>query len=134
MFLRRRHPQPDRAHCGDAHHRRNPEVRRGRQPRLSEHRWPASGRWLAAIVVLHVVLYRRLSGRVPAQRAGLPPARAEERRLTDRLLLMRRLFSTTVTLAFATFGTALAAGQQPAAPAKPPTAESAASTVTADQV
>ena len=39
---------------------------------------------LGADVVLHVVLHRRLSGRVPAQRAGLPPAGAQERRLDHR--------------------------------------------------
>ena len=37
-----------------------------------------------ADVVLHVLLHRRLSGRVSAQRAGLPPAGAQERRLEPR--------------------------------------------------
>ena len=44
VLLRRRHAEPLGADRGDAHARGDPEVRRGRQPRLSEPRRPASGR------------------------------------------------------------------------------------------
>ena len=44
---------------------------------LSEPRRPARGRRQPAGLVLHVVLHRRLSGRLPARRAGVPSARAQ---------------------------------------------------------
>ena len=78
VLLRRRYAEPFGADRRHAHDRRDPEVRRGRQPGLPEPRRPASGRGLGADVVLHVVLHRRVSGRVPARRAGVPPARAQD--------------------------------------------------------
>ena len=40
-------------------------------------------------LVLHVVLHRRLPGRVPARRAGVPAARAESRRVNRRRSSLR---------------------------------------------
>ena len=47
---------------------------------------------------------------------------------------MRRFLRPVVIVAFTVLATTLSAGQQPAAPAKPPAGEPAAATVTADQV
>src|SRR6185295_202017 len=103
VLLRRRHAESSGADCRNPHHRRNPQVRRGGYARLSEHRGPSTGGRAAAVLVLHLVLYRGLPGRVSAQRTSLSAARAEE----CRLAAMRRfafapalgalLFSLAVT-------------------------------------
>ena len=51
---------------GDAYARGDPQVRRGRFAGVPEPRRPAAGGRIRADLVLHVVLYRRLSGRLPA--------------------------------------------------------------------
>ena len=54
-----------------------------RDAQLPQSRRADERRWQRQQVVLHVVLHRRLSGRVPAQRAGVPAAHAQERRRRD---------------------------------------------------
>ena len=67
VFLRRRHAAAPRADRRDPYAGRDQEVRRRRYARLPEHGRAAVGGEDQERVVLHVVLHRQLSGRVPAR-------------------------------------------------------------------
>ena len=58
------------ADCRHAYNRRDPRVPRSRQRRLSEPRGAAERGRIGPRLVLHVLLYRPLSGRVPARRGS----------------------------------------------------------------
>jgi hypothetical protein len=79
VFLRCGYASPlgiDRRH---PYARRNPEVHRRRQPRLSEPRGHALGRRPGTLELLHVLLHGSVPGGVSAQRSGISPTRAQAR-------------------------------------------------------
>ena len=79
VFLWRRYAAPIRADCGDAYARRNSEIHRRRQRGVPQPGRSAVRSRHAALFVLHVVLHGAVPGGIPAQRSGVPAARAQTR-------------------------------------------------------